>query len=108
MRPKGIAVIVGVSIVIISVVLLPITSENVPPAINDMPEFRDEANLGLSYDVTPKIFDDAYIESNLQFQNFSQIESEPEVETNEVNFFIDENGTKTYIIVAVDAPKVGE
>jgi len=96
MNAKGIAVIVGVAIVIISVALLPNTPGNVPPAISDMPEFSDAGNLGISSNNEPEIFDDTTIEFDLQPQEF-----EPDVD-----FFINENGTKVYIIDAVDSPEI--
>jgi len=108
MNRKGVAVIVGVVIVIISVALFPTTPGNIPPAILETPVINDEGNIGLSLDVEPKIFDGANIEFNLQYQDSLQIESEAGVENNTVNFIIDENGNKIYIIDAVDAPMVEE
>jgi len=108
MNLKGIAVIVGVAVVIISVTLFPTTPGDIPPGIIEAPEFNDEINLGVSLDVEPKISDDTSVEFNLQYQDSPQIEFEAEVEKNIVNFIIDENGNKIYIIDAVDAPMVEE
>ena len=108
MNLKGIAVIASVAVVIISVTLFSTTPGDIPPGIIEAPEFNDEINIGVSLDVEPKISDDTSFEFNLQYQDSLQIESEAGVEKNTVDFIIDENGNKIYIIDAVDEPVVEE
>ncbi len=86
---KGISVIVVIISVILVVVLLPIKGGDLPPTIADQAEIRDEASLErkASLEDIPTIADSA------------DIENEPGRD-----FYIDENGTKHYILNVRDVP----
>lgn len=86
---KGISVIVVIISVILVVVLLPIKGGDLPPTIEDQAEIRDEASLErkASLEDIPTIADSA------------DIENEPGRD-----FYIDENGTKHYIVNVRDVP----
>ncbi len=90
MNIKGIAVVAGIISVILIVVLLPIKGGDVPPGIIDQTEFIDEASIGMesTLEDIPAITDSA------------DIEIEPGT-----NFYIDENGTKHYVLDVKDAPQ---
>ena len=89
MRKSAIAVVVGIIIVITLVVLLPLKPGGVPPIIQDQPELEDKAQVNVETSVTDEL--------DL---------ADPEVSSNEeeVNYYIDEEGIKHYIISAVDTP----
>ena len=91
MNVKGISVIAGIAVVILIVVLLPIKPGDIPPAIVDDVQLIDDASLekGTSVEDTPKVTDAADIKQE-----------------NEVDFYIDENGTKHYIIDVKDVPAI--
>ncbi len=90
MNIKGIAVVVGIISVILIVVLLPIKGGDVPPGIIDQTEFIDETSIDResTLEDIPAITDSA------------DLEIEPET-----NFYIDENGTKHYVLDVKDAPQ---
>ena len=90
MNIKGIAVVAGIISVILIVVLLPIKGGDVPPGIIDQTEFIDDASIGResTLEDIPAITDSA------------DIEIEPGT-----NFYIDENGTKHYVLDVRDAPQ---
>ena len=91
MNVKGIFVIVGIAVVILIVVLLPIKPGDIPPGIVDDVQLIDDASLEkeTSVEDTPKVTDAADIQQE-----------------NEVDFYIDENGTKHYIIDVKDVPAI--
>ena len=90
MNIKGIAVVAGIILVILIVVLLPIKGGDVPPGIIDQTELIDEASIGMesTLEDIPEIIDSA------------DLEIEPGT-----NFYIDENGTKHYVLDVRDAPQ---
>jgi len=87
---KGVAVVAGIISVILIVVLLPIKGGDVPPGIIDQTEFIDEASISRepTLEDIPSIIDSA------------DIEIEPGT-----NFYIDENGTKHYVLDVRDVPQ---
>ena len=90
MNIKGVLVVAGIISVILIVVLLPIKGGDVPPGIIDQTEFIDEASIGKESTLgdIPAITDSA------------DIEIEPGT-----NFYIDENGTKHYVLDVRDVPQ---
>jgi len=86
---KGIAVVAGIIAVILLVVLLPIKSDDVPPPIIDTADVVDDAAIEKESRVTdtPDISDTAVTEND-----------------EELDYYIDENGTKHYILDVRDAP----
>jgi len=88
---KGILIIAGIAAVILIAVLLPIKPGDIPPGIVDDVQLIDDASLEkeTSVEDTPKVTDAADIQQE-----------------NEVDFYIDENGTKHYIIDVKDVPAI--
>ena len=89
MNVKGILVIAGIAAVILIAVLLPIKPGDIPPGIVDDVGIVDDASLEkeTSVEDIPTVTDDANIQQE-----------------NDVEFYIDENGTKHYIIDVRDVP----
>ena len=85
MNLKGISIMVGVAAVILLVVLLPIKPGDVPPAIQDTPGLGEDADIGLGGEDVPAITESVTVTS----------ETTPD-------FYVDENGTRHYIISAED------
>ena len=89
MNVKGISVIAGIAAVILLVVLLPIKPGDIPPAIVDDIQLVEDASLEketIAEDI-PSVVDDADIQKE-----------------NDVEFYIDEDGIKHYIINVRDVP----
>lgn len=88
MNPKGIAVVVGIIAVILLVVLLP-KAEDVPPSIIDSTDVVDDASIEKESRVTdtPDVSDTTVTEND-----------------EELDYYIDENGTKHYRLVVRDVP----
>ena len=119
MKPKGIAVIVGVAVVILAVVFLPIKPNGVPPGIQDDAKVDENISVGLGS--TPE---DVDVDEGASISVSSTSEDTPAVTesvtmenqtsityyTNEqgVKYYIDVNGTKHYVMSATDVPNVGE
>jgi len=89
LKLKGISVIVVAIGVIILFVLFPIKESGVTPSIIDSTNVVDNATIERESFVTdvPKHLDSAMTENN-----------------DEVDFYIDENGTKHYILDVKDVP----
>jgi len=89
MNVKGISVIIGIVAIILIVVLLPIQPGDIPPGIVDDVGIVDNASLEqvTSVEDIPVVTDDADIQQE-----------------NDVEFYIDENGIKHYIIDVRDVP----
>jgi len=89
LNPKGIAVVAGIIAVILLVVLLPIKSDDVPPPIIDTADVADDAAIEKESRITdtPDISDTAVTEND-----------------EELDYYIDENGTKHYILDVRDVP----
>ena len=107
MNIKGISVVVGVAAVILLVVLLPIKPGDVPPAIVDRPELGEGAAIGLGEEDRPELGEGAAIESSIED---APTITESVILTSETgsDFYVDENGTKHYVINASDAVSPGE
>ena len=88
MNPKGIAVVAGIMAVILLVVLLP-KAEDVPPPIIDRTDVVDDTSIEKESRVTdtPDVSDTAVTEND-----------------EELDFYIDENGTKHYRLEVRDVP----
>ncbi len=100
---KGIFAIVGVAIIIIVVFAVPKPTET-PSMIQDLTEINDEAKVGVSNEPqSPQISDEASIEAGLNAGEAPAISDTGEVEA-EVEYYVDENGTKHYVIEVGDAP----
>jgi len=86
---KGILVIAGIAAVILIAVLFPIKPGDIPPGIVDDFQLVDDASLEkeTSVEDIPVVTDDADIQQE-----------------NDVEFYIDENGIKHYIIDVRDVP----
>ncbi len=89
MNVKGILVIAGIAAVILIAVLFPIKPGDIPPGIVDDVGIVDDASLEkeTSVEDIPTVTDDADIQQE-----------------NDVEFYIDENGIKHYIIDVRDVP----
>jgi len=88
LNPKGIAVVAGIIAVILLVVLLP-KAEDVPPPIIDSTDVVDNTSIEKESRVTdtPDVSDNARTEND-----------------EELDFYIDENGTKHYRLEVRDVP----
>ncbi len=102
---KGIFAIVGVAIIIIVVFAVPQPTET-PPLIQDSTEINDESKIGIGDEPeNPQISDEGSIEAGLNVGESPAISDTGEVEVEaEGEYYVDENGTKHYIIKAEDAP----
>ena len=89
MNPKGIAVVVGIIAVILLVALLPMKAGDVPPPIIDTTDVLDDASIEKESRVTdtPEVSDTAITEND-----------------EDLDFYIDENGTKHYRLDVRDVP----
>ncbi len=89
MNLKGISVVVGVAAVILLVVLLPIKAGDVPPPIIDTTDVLDDATIEKESRETdtPDVSDTAVTEND-----------------EELDYYIDENGTKHYRLEVRDVP----
>ncbi len=105
MKKKGIFAIVGVAIIIIVVFALPQPTET-PPMIQDSTEISDESNIGIGDEPqTPQISDEGSIEASLNVGELPTISDTGKVEVEEEGeYYVDENGTKHYVIEVGDAP----
>ncbi len=105
MKKKGIFAIVGVAIIIIVVFAVPQPTET-PPMIQDSTEISDESNIGIGDEPeNPQISDEGSIEASLNVGESPVISDTGEVEAGEEGeYYVDENGTKHYIIKAEDSP----
>ena len=89
MNPKGIAVVAGIIAVILLVALLPMKAGDVPPPIIDTADVVDDASIEKESRVTdtPEVSDTAVTEND-----------------EELDYYIDENGTKHYRLDVRDVP----
>jgi len=101
---KGIFAIVGIAIIIIVVFAVPKPTETSPSMIQDLAEINDEAKVGVSNEpISPQISDEGSIEASLNVIETPAISDTGEVEAEE-GYYVDENGTKHYVIEVGDAP----
>ena len=102
-KKKGIFAIVGVAIIIIVVFAVPQPTET-PPMIQDSTEINDESTIGIGDEPqTPQIRDEGSIEASLNVGETPTISDTAEVEV-EGEYYVDENGTKHYVIEVGDKP----
>jgi len=100
---KGIFAVVGVAIIIIIVFAVPQPTET-PPMIQDSTEIIDESNIGIGDEPqNPQISDEGSIEASLNVGETPTISDTGKVEA-EGEYYVDENGTKHYVIKAEDKP----
>ena len=100
---KGIFAIVGITIIIIVVFAVPKPTET-PSMIQDLAEINDEAKVGVSNEpIGPQISDEGSIKASLNVIETPAISDTSEVEAEE-GYYVDENGTKHYVIEVGDAP----
>jgi len=98
---KGIFAIVGVAIIIIIVFAVPQPTET-PPMIQDSTEINDESKVGIGDEPqSPQISDEGSIEASLNVGESPTISDTAEVEG---EYYVDENGTKHYVIEVGDKP----
>jgi len=104
-KKKGIFAIVGVAIIIIVVFAVPQPTET-PPMIQDSTEISDESNIGIGDEPQiPQISDEGSIDAGLNVGEAPVISDTGEVEVEEEGeYYVDENGTKHYIIEVGDSP----
>ncbi len=102
---KGIFAIVGVAIIIIIVFAVPMAVDT-PPMIQDSTEINDESKIGIGDEPqTPQISDEGSIEASLNVGESPTISDTAEVEVEaEGEYYVDENGTKHYVIEVGDKP----
>jgi len=102
---KGIFAIVAVAIIIIVVFAVPQPTET-PPMIQDSTEINDESKVGIGDEPqSPQIIDEGSIEASLNVGETPTISDTAEVEVEEESeYYVDENGTRHYIIEVVDKP----
>ena len=87
MNKKGASIIIGAAIIILVVIFAPLKPGDVPPVIEESILIDDNAQVGLQLDTEPV-----------------QITDNAIVVTEDVNYFVDENGTKHYFLEAIDKP----
>lgn len=89
MNLKGIVVVAGIIAVILLVALLPIKAGDVPPPIIDTTDVLDDATIEKESRVTdtPDVSDTAVTEND-----------------EDLDYYIDENGTKHYQLDVRDVP----
>jgi len=102
---KGIFAIVAVAIIIIIVFAVPQPTET-PPMIQDSTEINDESKIGVGDEPqNPQISDEGSIDASLNVGESPTISDTGKVEVEEEGeYYVDENGTKHYVIEVVDKP----
>lgn len=110
MNTKGVLVVIGVGLVILSVVFLSNNSEVLPPQIIDEIIVKDSSVVGIDSETKDiQIKDNATLEFESNEQDVPTIlDSVVTEQNNDVDFYVDENGTKHYIITARDSPLLGK
>lgn len=110
MNPKGIAAVAIVGAVILFVVFLPV-NQGEPPPIQDSSIISDEASMGIPSNVDPVTMlenTSVSVQSDIDspaVSDFADLRSE--VMNEGIDYYIDENGTKHYILKASDTPGLG-
>ena len=97
MSPKGIAVIVGVTVVILAVVFVPTKPNGVPPPIEDSINLIDDSKITIEPESDSIMIDETV-----------QLDKTTLVSDSGVPFYFDENGTKHYVLSVEDAPTIEE
>jgi hypothetical protein len=108
MNIKGVSVVIGVGLVILSVVFLSNNSEVLPPQIIDETIVKDSSVVDIDSETG-----DIQIKDNVTMESSAQdvptiLDSVVTEQSNDIDFYFDENGTKHYIITARDAPLLGK
>lgn len=106
MNVKGVSVVTGIGLVILAVVFLSNNSAVLPPQIIDETLVKDNSIVGINSEtVDIQIKDNATLESESSEQDVPTIlDSVVTEQSSDIDFYLDENGTKHYIITAIDAP----
>ena len=99
MNSKGVAVIIGVIIVVLIVVFLSLKSGDIPLEMKDNTQIEDSGEIGLQIgtEQSTQIKDDASVELDAVI-----------IQTGDVSYFIDEDGIKHYFIEVIDDPTLEE
>jgi len=102
---KGIFAIVGVATIIILIFAVPNPTVT-PPMIQDSTEINDESKVGVGDEPqSPQISDEGSIEASLNVGETPTISDTGKVEVEEESeYYVDENGTRHYVIEVVDKP----
>ena len=110
MNAKGVSVVIGVGLVILAVVFLSNNSAVPPPQIIDNTVVTDNSIVGIdSETVDIQIKDNVTLEFESSAQDVPTISDSVVTEqSNDINFYFDENGTKHYVIIVRDAPLLGK
>jgi len=106
---KGVSVIAGIIAVIVIVVLMPIKPGDVAPPITDSSNVVDDASMEKDSQVTDSsnVVDDASMEKDSQVTDSPDITDTAVTENDEgLDYYIDENGTKHFIIDVKDIPSM--
>lgn len=93
MNFKGIFVIGIIVAIIIVVVLVPNNIKNTPPALDDKPVLNDSVLINSKLQKSDEI----------KLKDYASTEK-----SSELDYYLDENGTKHYIIEAKDDVKLSE
>jgi len=98
-NPKGIAVIVGVAVVILLVVIFPVTP-SVTPGIQDEPEINEGVDVSTTAEDAPALMESVTMENQSDITYYTNEQG--------VRYYIDENGLKHYELITNDTPTFGE
>ena len=110
MKAKGISVVMVVAAVVLLVVFLPVKPGDVPPAIKDDALISDKSsvNVGSVAESTTEVEDFSTIELSTEGGDTPSVEDSSLLVSEEgVNYYIDENGTKHFVLNASDTPGLG-
>jgi len=96
MNTKSIALIVGIAVVILVVIISPINQEGsdsvvIPPVVIDEPTIVEDITI------------DTEVEEESSPEEIVLIKND-----NGADYWIDENGTKHFVLSATDSPVLGE
>jgi len=92
LKLKSILVISGIAAIILIVAILPKSPTDIAPEMTDRVEIKEETIVELVLDVS-------------ESPEFSE---EISLEETNVEFYIDENGVKHYVIEVEDSPIIGD
>ncbi|NWK01175.1 hypothetical protein HX840_04640 [Marine Group I thaumarchaeote] len=110
MNSKGVAVIIGVIIVVLIVVFLSLKSGDIPLEIKDNTQIEDSVEIGLQIgtEQSTQIKDDASVELDAESIDEPVVFDAVIIQTGDVSYFIDEDGIKHYFIEVIDDPTLEE
>jgi len=110
---KAISIIGAIIAVILVVYLIPINPEvDTPSEVNDEPEVQEEVSVEIEVDTPSEVNDEPEVQEEVSVEIEIVEESIPEdivILKNEdgVAYYLDENGTKHYVIDIIDNPEFG-